>query len=223
MKRYLRIFGGLALAALIIGVPIGYASYRHAQMRNFHIVRDGVLYRSGQMNLSGLQQVVFDYGIRTVVTLRDAADPKDPPPDLLEEEYCQDTGILHVRIAPRIWWSSQGFAPADRGVDRFRAIMDDKANYPVLIHCFAGIHRSGAFCAVYRMEYENWTNAEAIAELYAGGYNTLSDDWDVLDYLEHYVPRRLRPAVAQNPDLEPRPIYHLAKRTKSTKKKRTAE
>ncbi|OAI38514.1 hypothetical protein AYO40_06605, partial [Planctomycetaceae bacterium SCGC AG-212-D15] len=159
-----------------------------------------MLYRSGQMNLTGFKETLHDYGIRTVVTLRDAADPKDPPPDALEEEYCHKAGVLHVRIAPRIWWSPQGFAPADRGVSRFREIMDDPANYPVLVHCFAGVHRSGAFCAVYRMEYEKWTNAEAIAELRAAGYDTIEDDWDVLHYLERYVPRRLRTAAAEKPD-----------------------
>jgi len=59
-----------------------------------------------------------------------------------------------------------------------------------LVHCFAGIHRTGAFCAIYRMEYEGWTNAGAIAEMKACGYNTLEDEWDVLGYIEKYQPRK---------------------------------
>jgi tyrosine-protein phosphatase SIW14 len=79
--------------------------------------------------------------------------------------------------------------PADEGVQRFREIMDEPKNYPVLIHCFGGIHRTGAFCAIYRMEYEHWTNEQAIAEMRACGYKDLDDEWDLLGYLEQYRPR----------------------------------
>src|SRR5262249_11866410 len=37
------------IAVLLIGGPIGYALYKKPQLRNFRVVRDGVLYRSGQM------------------------------------------------------------------------------------------------------------------------------------------------------------------------------
>ena len=73
--------------------------------------------------------------------------------------------------------------------------MDNPDNYPVLIHCFAGIHRTGAFCAIYRMEYEGWTNAEAIEELRACGYSNLDDEWDILGYLEQYRRSRAPRAV----------------------------
>jgi hypothetical protein len=42
------------------------------------------------------------------------------------------------------------------------------------------------------MEYEDWTNAQAIAEMKACGYNTLEDEWDVLGYIEKYQPRKKR-------------------------------
>jgi len=67
--------------------------------------------------------------------------------------------------------------------------MDNPANYPVLVHCFGGIHRAGAFTAIYRMEYEHWTNAEAMAEMKRCGYSTLDDEWDISTYLEKYRPR----------------------------------
>ena len=68
------------------------------------------------------------------------------------------------------------------------SLLDDERNYPVLIHCFAGLHRTGAFCAIYRMEYEHWTNDQAIAEMRACGYKDLEDEWDLLGYLESYRP-----------------------------------
>jgi protein tyrosine/serine phosphatase len=189
MPRFLRIVFGLCIAVLIVGGPVVYATYRQSMMRNFRLVREGVLYRSGQMSLAGLKLAVHDYGIKTVITLRDAAYPGDPPPDLAEEKYCQVEEINYCRISPRTWWAPDGSVPAEEGVKRFRAIMDNPDNYPVLIHCFAGIHRTGAFCAVYRMEYEHWTNEQAIGEMRAYGYRDLDDEWDLLGYLEQYQPR----------------------------------
>ena len=75
------------------------------------------------------------------------------------------------------------------GIQRkFRALLADPKNHPVLVHCFAGVHRTGAYAAIYRMEFERWSNARAIAELKACGYSNLDDEWDVLGYLEQYRP-----------------------------------
>jgi protein tyrosine/serine phosphatase len=179
----------LGIAALLVGGPIGYSHYRAKQLRNFRVVRDCVLYRSGQMTLSGLKQVLRDYNIKTVVTLRDAVQPGDLPPDWQEEFYCRSQEVNYYRITPRPWWASDGSVPAEKGVRRFLHIMAARDNYPVLIHCFAGIHRTGAHCAVYRMEFQHWTNARAIAEMKACGYCNIDDEYDLLGYLEEYQPR----------------------------------
>lgn len=196
MSPYVRYLPGVLIATLLIVGPLSYGSYRQSQVRNFHQVRDGVLYRSGQMSLAGLKRVVYDYGIKTVVSLRDSADPKDPPPDWDEEKYCKSQEIRFCRISPRSWWSPDGSVPVERGMRKFLAIMDNPDNYPVLIHCFAGVHRTGTFCAVYRMEYDRWTNADALEELRACGYRNLEDEWDLLDYLKSYRPRSERSAGA---------------------------
>ena len=62
-------------------------------------------------------------------------------------------------------WPDRLQAPVDASVKQFLDVMKNPANYPVLVHCFAGKHRTGAYCAIYRMEFENWTNDEAIAEI----------------------------------------------------------
>jgi protein tyrosine/serine phosphatase len=194
MPRYLSCLFGVLIAFLLVAGPVAYAVYEQSNIRNFHVVREGALYRSGQMTLPGLERVIHDYGIRTVVTLRDAYHLGDPPPDKKEEDYCRDHGINYERISPRSWWAPAGEVPAEEGVRQFRQVMDNPENFPVLVHCFAGIHRTGAFCAIYHMEYEHWSNERAIDELKANGYTNLDDEWDVLTYLERYHPRWRGPA-----------------------------
>jgi tyrosine-protein phosphatase SIW14 len=194
MPRYLSYIFGILIVGLLVLGPLMFATYERSRIRHFHVVRDGVLYRSGQMSLAGLRRVVHDYSIKTVITLRDAYHAGEPPPNPEEEEYSKAQEINYHRITPRSWWPHGDMIPADRGVRQFLSVMDDPANYPVLIHCFAGIHRTGAYCAVYRMEYQHWTNDEAIAEMKACGYINLDDELDVLGYLEHYYPRWKGPA-----------------------------
>lgn len=189
MPRILRVSMSLMIMTLLVGGPIAYSSYTNSRIRNLHTVKSGVLYRSGQLTLAGLKQVIHEHGIKTVITLRDASDPSELPPDWNEEQFCNSQELNYIRISPRNWWSPDGSVPAEKGVSRFRAIMDDPRNYPVLIHCFAGIHRTGAYCAVYRMDFDRWTNEAAIAEMRAHGYRTIDDDWDLLEYLENYRPR----------------------------------
>jgi tyrosine-protein phosphatase SIW14 len=199
MNHSLRTLLGVALVFVLIAAPVAWALRQRGEMRGFKVVREGVLYRSGQMSLDALKRQIHDRDIRTVVCLRDAV-PGRPSPDRTEEEYCLKQGIRYVRIPPRHWEAADGTTPADEGVRTFLEIMADTRNHPVLIHCFAGVHRTGAYCAVYRMEFEGWSNEEAIAELKDLGYAHLEEEWDILNYLERYQPR-LRNRTAAGPGL----------------------
>jgi len=189
MPRTLQWLLGLLIVAMLIGAPWGYAEYRQANFRNFRTVQDGVLYRSGQLSMNGFKRVVHDHGIRTVITLRDASRPGEMPPDVAEENFCLLQDINHHRLPPRLWLGPDETVPAADNVRRFLEIIDDPKNHPVLIHCYAGSHRTGAYCAIYRMEYQRWSSADAIAEVKELGYANLHKEEDVLGYLERYQPR----------------------------------
>jgi protein tyrosine/serine phosphatase len=186
------LFGTATVLALITG-PVMYAFHEQAQMRNFRVVRENKLYRSGQMTIAGLKRAIHDYGIKTVISLRD----KTRTEDLAEEAYCDKEEINYYRLPPRSWDLVDGVAPVDENVSKFLEIIDNPANFPILIHCFAGIHRSGAYCAIYRMEKEFWTNDRAIREVKACGYSHLYEEMDVLGYLEQYQPEWKKPGNPQ--------------------------
>ncbi|MBI1832191.1 MAG: tyrosine-protein phosphatase, partial [Planctomycetes bacterium] len=155
MQKLLPWILGPLLVVSMIAAPLGYYRWRDREFRNFHVVEEGVLYRSGQLPIHRLQELVFARGIRTVICLRKGNDPNDQR----EEEWIKARGLKFVRIPPPRWYpDADGKTPADDALKTFRAVMDDPANYPVLVHCFAGYHRTGAMCAVYRMDYQGWKN-----------------------------------------------------------------
>ncbi len=191
--RKLNIVGILIIAGVLVGLPVAFASYQKANHRNIRVVTPGVLYRSGQLSQAGLQRLIHDHGIRTVVSLRDTYVEGVSPPDAAEADFCRSLDIKHVRITPKSWWPEyDGPPPAEQGVTKFLTVMDDPTNFPVLLHCYAGTHRTGAMVSVYRMEYDRWTNSEALAELRGAGYRNLDKETDVLSYLENYKPRWLK-------------------------------
>jgi tyrosine-protein phosphatase SIW14 len=192
MTRWLQIVLGGAVALLLITAPVLFAFHQQRQMRNFREVRKGVLYRSGQMSPEGLAKEHHEYHFKTIVSLRDAMAPGLPAPDAAEEEFCNKEEIAFLRLPPYHWEGEEGTVPpVEENVRKFRAVMADPKNYPVLVHCFAGIHRTGAYTAIYRMEFEGWSNARAIAEVKACGYKNLDEEWDVLTYLERYRPAKI--------------------------------
>ena len=184
MIRVIQVAVGSAIVLTLIVAPIVFAVRQQAQTRNFRVVRPGVLYRSGQMSKDGLQRIVNDYHINTVISLRDGQTAADKA----EEELCKSLEINFVRILPSRWGDEGGSLPIESGVRRFREILADPHNHPVLVHCFAGIHRAGSYSAIYRMEFEHWSNARAIAEMKSCGYTNLDEELDILSYMEQYRP-----------------------------------
>lgn len=174
---------GVLVVVTVLGVPGLYyrAGYEHA--RRLRVVADGVLYRCGQLPAAGFRDAHRKYGFKTVVNLQEEArDPllpvsvfkkpsvretdalRDLSPDI--RYVCLDGGVLDdPRLAP-------GSRPAV--IDEFLEIMDKPENHPVLIHCKAGLHRTGLMVAIYRMEYEGRTAGDAMEELKANGFGTFA-------------------------------------------------
>lgn len=91
-------------------------------------------------------------------------------------------------MIPPLWSQTKGMAPADKVVQEFLAVVGNTANHPILVHCFAGVHRTGAMCAVFRMQCQGWPAERAIEELRDCGFQQGTGNDAIEDYLRAYQP-----------------------------------
>jgi tyrosine-protein phosphatase SIW14 len=199
----------VAALVVIVGVaPVVYFRIVYAHSKRLREVEPGRFYRGGQMTAEGFTDAVHHYHLRTIVNVQD----EFPDPDLdksfwgtgtvKERTLCASLGVRYVHLRPDL--VSRRLVPECRPatIEEFLAVMDDPTNYPVLIHCHAGLHRTGVLAAVYRMEYQGWTPAEAWQEMRAHGFGPWAGS-AANDYVTQYVltyRRGLRRAGSNGPD-----------------------
>lgn len=128
---------------------------------NFETITEGKVYKSGVIPPDELKDYINKYHIKSVVDLRfpgtgdDVNNPEIPAELTAEKEA--------IAKLPGVNYFNNGSdqVPKQENLDKFFKIMDNKLNYPVLIHCYHGIGRAEMYSAIYRIEYENFTNEEA--------------------------------------------------------------
>lgn len=191
------------LAAIIIAVPAVRYRMVYSTEKRFREVTPGKIYRSGQLSADAFRKQLREHHIKLVINLQDEhPDPLLPSgywdrPHIPESQVCAEEGARFTFLS---WAGERGLIARNaasstnrpRVIDDFVKLCDNPNNYPILIHCMAGLHRTGALVAVYRMEYEGWSAADAMRELRANGYGdrkaTQANDY-IYEYLYLYQPR----------------------------------
>src|SRR5437588_3953697 len=159
MPAWLRWALGLAIGSSVAGVPFVYFRAEYAHAKRLREVTPGRFYRCGQLTASGLRDAIARFGIRTVINLQDEApDPLLPDgyfrkkPEIPESAVCRERGVryavLYFDLLPR----NRLLAERPAVIDAYLRILDDPDAYPILLHCKAGLHRTGELTAIYRME-----------------------------------------------------------------------
>ena len=159
MKKNKKItgFAILAVVLFIVGKYVYDMNINH----NFETITEGKVYKSGVIPPNEIAHYIGKYHIKSVVDLRfpgtaDLVNNPEIPAELTAEKEA-------VAKIPGVNYFNNGSdqVPSQHNLDIFFKIMDNPKNYPVLIHCYHGIGRAEMYSALYRIEYENFTNEQA--------------------------------------------------------------
>lgn len=204
MPLWVRCAFAAVIIAVVVGPPIALYRAQYAHAKRLREVTPGRVYRSGQMTAGGFREAISRYQIKTVINLQhENPDPHMPErwlgkPAIRESELCRELGVRYVLITPDVLPEPNDVTREPPAVADFLKVLDDPTAYPVLLHCKAGLHRTGRLTAIYRMEYEGWDTGTALRELRANGYGyTVASEADnyVIQFVQNYKPRP-RPAAA---------------------------
>jgi protein tyrosine/serine phosphatase len=151
---------GFAVLAIVL-VFVGKYVYDMNINHNFETITEGKVYKSGVIPPDELESYINKYHIKSVVDLRfpgtgDEVNNPEIPAELTAEKEAIEKikGVNYFN-------NGSDQVPKPENLKTFFRIMDNPANYPVLIHCYHGVGRAEMYSAIYRIEYENFTNEEA--------------------------------------------------------------
>lgn len=173
---------------LIVGIALTFGAFYLWKVHgtyHFAVVEPGVLYRDGLKSSSQYATTLDHVHPKTVVSLIDENEQSDPskPQLAAEGELCASRGIVLDRIPVRL-----GGWPSSADVQRFLAIVADKSNHPVLVHCAQGVRRTGMFVAAYQESVLGYGRDKAKAAVlsFGHGQNTVEQ---IDRFIDEYDPK----------------------------------
>ncbi|MFT7004135.1 MAG: protein-tyrosine phosphatase [Sulfurimonas sp.] len=196
MKNVIKNILKIALV-VILAIAAYYVYHVNFDYRFEEISKDKV-YKSGLIKPAQLESYLLKHNIKTVIDLMDPGVQDRLNPAKQEHINAEDDAvnainkkdnlnIRHVNIP-------SGQVPTKKTLTKFFEVLDDKNNYPVLIHCYHGTGRAQMYSALYRVEYEKWKTEDARQEtrfmVEGFGYrSSFSKGKSKGDFLINYKPR----------------------------------
>lgn len=188
MSRIKKIVILILTIALVIFTKGYYDMYIN---HNFETIADGKVYKSGVLPPDDIDEYVKKYQIKSIIDLRfpGTADLINNPESSTELRAEKEA----VEKIPGLNYFNLGSdqVPQQHNLDAFFKVMDNQANYPVLIHCYHGVGRAQMYSAIYRIEYEGMDRDEARKK------TRLLTKWSSFDigkpkgdFLHHYKTRK---------------------------------
>jgi len=121
---------------------------------NFKSVKEGELYRSAQPSREFLLYLKEKYKIKTIINLRTRIN-------LPEKEFAKENNINLFQIP----LSHFAIGLNKKKVLFFLNLIEDKNNFPVLIHCRQGKDRTGVMIALFRLFCQKWEWKDVYSEI----------------------------------------------------------
>jgi protein tyrosine/serine phosphatase len=175
--RWLLAIDMVLLAGLIAALAVRHFTPPLLPPR-FAVVQAGRLYRSAQPTAGQLARAIQQYGIRTIVNLR---NPDKDPQYVTDEAAARPLGARVVRLP------ISSTTPLDeQQLATLHGVYDDPGSYPILVHCEAGHARTGVAVAIWRIEKQGWKPEDAIKDIVAAGYPIRPENEEMRQVLLHW-------------------------------------
>ena len=189
MKKHIKKVGFLLLA--VIFVLVGKYVYDININHNFETITEGKVYKSGVIPPNEIDSYVKKHHIKSIIDLRfpgtgDDVNNPEIPAELTAEKIAVEKikGVNYFN-------NGSDQVPVQKNLDIFFKIMDNPANYPVLIHCYHGVGRAEMYSAIYRIEYENMNKEEArTSTRFLTKWSSFDLGKPKGDFLHNYISRK---------------------------------
>jgi protein tyrosine/serine phosphatase len=164
---------------VVIVIAVGATVWRkvirdYVIAKNFGVVEDRQIYRSGQLTPRMLEHSLEEHGIRTIIDLSEHTPVTQE--SRAEQAVADKLGVRRYTFS----LEGDGTGDPDIYVDVLK-LMADPANQPVLVHCAAGAQRTGAAVMLYRSLVQGEPIQEAYPETFEHGHK--EDEWIMLAYI----------------------------------------
>jgi protein-tyrosine phosphatase len=151
------------------GSTLGTLALSEAELPNFHKVSP-VIYRSGEPTAPAWAKLKRA-GLKTVISL--VSTSIGDADQTVEQTQATAAGLQYLNIP-----MSGLLKPTADQINQALQAMIKPENQPVLVHCTHGADRTGIVIASYHIKYDQWSVAQATADMYAFGHSKWLAWWD---------------------------------------------
>ena len=134
--------------------------------KRWDVVEGHHIYRSGQLSAALVKRTLASHRIKVIVALT-ADDPQDKDQQA-EEEAAAELDIELLRFP----LSGDGTGDVNQYAGAFAAIVQaERQSKPVLVHCAAGVQRTGGTIAFYRLLIDKKPPVAVVREMRQHGWS----------------------------------------------------
>jgi protein tyrosine/serine phosphatase len=148
MKKKSPIFVWLWLIVIVLSIM---GLVKHFHIKNFQVIKPGVLYTSGQPRGMDYTRLLYKYHIGAFVNLRVPEEHRDQNWYNEEASWMRNNSVKYIEL-PITRENQADSIPDTETCRKFLEIMNDQKNLPLLLHDGSGKERVSYLAAIWMLK-----------------------------------------------------------------------